>query len=829
MYSAGRFRHRIVIEKPAYIQNLDTGDMVPTWEAYATRWAEIAPSSGNAFMAAKSEQSQVTGRIVMRAMPDLTADMRILHTNKGITKVYEVAAILPDADSGEEYISVMVKHLKDLEPEPSPYSPQALALFARMDEQLSDAQKVFINEWLPKANPYLNKLDWFYTIISDRLEQSLSGGKVLCWNNPAYDADMHGFINFEPNKGLKGDGATFYMDTHFLPNSGTKYKVDSVTIGAVMTDTAGTATLNRTILGYNSVGVSNTATRFNVNSGGANQAVCRINRIADRVYTYGAMGPGHITGTRNGNAIRCFRDTTTVDSFNSDAPAPIDAWTSGSFYLMAQCNPFNTATPISQFSFARFCCFFGGGGLSDDECNEWYYILNELLAFFGAEDQKFKPVANSAIGVNVAKLTQNTVVTYTLTRANGTTAGEIDIEQLGSIVDSDFNTSFIQSLTTAAAANVGVSFDGVKKLTFTNDFSGVMSWTRTYTSNNTAVRNHIVRLSNANNSSIWQPAATALSGNPVAVNHPRLLGWNNSGFEFDMTLPPSDWTFSFARNKGFNCMRIPYKIERVQPTPYGEINGPDAIAYKNKVQLATSLGFYVILDPHNFAAVRVNGVSRRIGTPEYPVSAYVDHIVKMNAYMGNDAKFIWCLMNEPVGVNQRMWFLAAQTALDALRVAGFYGDVQVPGTGYTGAHSWISSGNSVYALSIKDALNNYTFDVHQYYDADSSGTNGVCVLNSQTRLDAVTAWAIANNKKLFLGETASGNPNIAANADCATVFPLALSKVAANSVWNGVAGWGYGDRWPQSYPFTALQANISVDPDTPYMDMMENAIASIIG
>lgn len=829
MYSAGRFRHRIIVQKPEYIQNLDIGDMVPKWVTYAERWAEIAPSSGNAFIAAKSEQSQITGRIIMRSMADLTADMRILHSSKGITKVYEIVAILPDADSGIEYVNIMVKQLKDLEPDPSPYSPQAQALFARMDVQLSDGQKMFVNEWLPKANPYLNKFDWFYTVISDQLEQSLSGGKVICWNNPAYDADMHGLINFEPNKGLKGDGATFYMDTHFLPNSETKYKVDSVTLGAVMTDTAGTNTLNRTILGYNSVGVSTTATRFNVNSGGTNQSVCRINRSADRVFTYGPMGPGHITGTRNGNAIRCFRDTSTVDSFNNDAPTSIDAWTQGSFYLMAQCNPFNTATPISQFSFARFCCFFGGGSLTDEEVNDWYYVLNELLAFFGAEEQKFRPVANSAIGINVAKLTQKTVVTYTLTRANGTTGGSIDIEQAGTITDADFNVPFITALNTAVANNVGVTFDGVKKLTFTDAFNGVMVWSRTYTSNNASTRSHMVKLSNASNSSIWQPTATALSGNPVAVTHPRILGWNNSGFEFDMTLPPSDWTFSFARNKGFNCMRMPYKIERVQPNPFGDVNGPDAALFKSKVQLALSLGFYVILDPHNFAAVKVNGVSRRIGTPEYPVSAYVDHIVKMNAYIGNDAKIIWCLMNESVGVNQRMWFLAAQTALDALRVAGFYGDVQVPGTGYTGAHSWISSGNAVYALGIKDPLNNYSFDVHQYYDADSSGTNGVCVLNSQTRLDAVTAWAVSNNKKLFLGETASGNPNVPANAQCASVFPAALAKVASSSVWTGAAGWGYGDRWPQTYHFCALQANISVDPDTPFMDMMENAIASIIG
>nr|WP_028627661.1 phage head closure protein [Pseudomonas resinovorans] len=103
--SAGRLRHRIDIQQRADVQDPVTGEMVPGW---ATVWAAvpcaIEPLSAREFIAAKATQSQVVARITLRFRDGLDASMRILH--KG--KIYNIAGLLPDKDSGLEYFTIPV-------------------------------------------------------------------------------------------------------------------------------------------------------------------------------------------------------------------------------------------------------------------------------------------------------------------------------------------------------------------------------------------------------------------------------------------------------------------------------------------------------------------------------------------------------------------------------------------------------------------------------------------------------------------------------------------------------------------------------------------------
>lgn len=61
-------------------------------------------------------------------------------------------------------------------------------------------------------------------------------------------------------------------------------------------------------------------------------------------------------------------------------------------------------------------------------------------------------------------------------------------------------------------------------------------------------------------------------------------------------------------------------------------------------------------------------------------------------------------------------------------------------------------------LNIQDSGNNFAFDVHQYLDADASGTSPNCVNTSigVERLTSFTNWLYTNNKRGFLGEFAGG-------------------------------------------------------------------------
>lgn len=101
--SAGRLRHRVRIERPDYVQDPITGEMVKGWELVADKVpAAIEPLSAREFIAAQAVQSAVTARIVIRRRSDIDATMRILHRGR----VYNIHGVLPDPESGLEYLTL---------------------------------------------------------------------------------------------------------------------------------------------------------------------------------------------------------------------------------------------------------------------------------------------------------------------------------------------------------------------------------------------------------------------------------------------------------------------------------------------------------------------------------------------------------------------------------------------------------------------------------------------------------------------------------------------------------------------------------------------------
>lgn len=109
--AAGRLRHRVSVQRRTALldssgqvqQDPDTGEVFYAWVELFQRWAAIEPLSGREFIQSQATQSKVTGRIVMRAEPDITAADRITHNGR----IYNLEAILPDKDSGLEYITIL--------------------------------------------------------------------------------------------------------------------------------------------------------------------------------------------------------------------------------------------------------------------------------------------------------------------------------------------------------------------------------------------------------------------------------------------------------------------------------------------------------------------------------------------------------------------------------------------------------------------------------------------------------------------------------------------------------------------------------------------------
>jgi len=101
--AAGELRHKVDLQTRVNGQDPDTGAPIVTWETVARPWAKIAPMSGREFLAAAAEQSEVRGKITIRYRGNVDATYRVVY--RGV--YYNILAVLPDAESGIEHLTLM--------------------------------------------------------------------------------------------------------------------------------------------------------------------------------------------------------------------------------------------------------------------------------------------------------------------------------------------------------------------------------------------------------------------------------------------------------------------------------------------------------------------------------------------------------------------------------------------------------------------------------------------------------------------------------------------------------------------------------------------------
>ena len=118
--------------------------------------------------------------------------------------------------------------------------------------------------------------------------------------------------------------------------------------------------------------------------------------------------------------------------------------------------------------------------------------------------------------------------------------------------------------------------------------------------------------------------------------------------------------------------------------------------------------------------------------------------------------------------------------------------------------------------NLTDPSDKIVYEMHQYLDADGSGTSATCVSTTigAERIADATAWLKANNKKGILGEYAGG-----ANSVCETAVTGLLDALVADSdVWMGAIWWGAGPWWGNSYIY-ALEPPMG-SAYIPYIDIL---------
>lgn len=288
-------------------------------------------------------------------------------------------------------------------------------------------------------------------------------------------------------------------------------------------------------------------------------------------------------------------------------------------------------------------------------------------------------------------------------------------------------------------------------------------------------------------------------------------GVNLSGAEFTSSHIPgtygTDYVYPSTAHAqhfldiGMRLFRIPFRWGRLQHELYGELDEAELGRLRTLAAYVTSHGGYAILDPHDYA--RRGGAF--VGSEELPDSALADFWGRVAAEFADDERVWLGLMNEPNGLPATQWLSAANASIAAIREAGADNVVVVPGVRWTGAHSWYSGGdgsNAAVMGGVVDPADNYIYELHQYLDSYSSGTDEGAPCMSETigreRLMAVTAWLREHGRRAVLGEVAGGdNPTCEAAIDDMLTF-----MQESSDAWVGYTWWATGPWWGTSYPFS---------------------------
>lgn len=279
-------------------------------------------------------------------------------------------------------------------------------------------------------------------------------------------------------------------------------------------------------------------------------------------------------------------------------------------------------------------------------------------------------------------------------------------------------------------------------------------------------------------------------------------GVNLSGAEFAPNVLPgvlgTDYAFptlaelAYYAGKGMRLVRLPFLWERIQPALGGPLDPAHMAWLTSFAQFTPST--QIVLDVHNFGFR--NG--QLIGATPGPTAVQFGNLwSQLAAAFAGYPNVRFGLMNEPSAPSLATWLTTVNTAIAAIRATGATNLITVPGLDFTGADTWIASGNAGAMIGVVDSGSNFLFEVHQYIDIDGSGTspNAVDSTILSQRLGAVTTWARANGVRLFLGEF-----GIANNPTMLAAMVDGVSFMAQNAdVWESWAIWGGGPRWPSNY------------------------------
>lgn len=281
---------------------------------------------------------------------------------------------------------------------------------------------------------------------------------------------------------------------------------------------------------------------------------------------------------------------------------------------------------------------------------------------------------------------------------------------------------------------------------------------------------------------------------------------------------PKDSDIDYLASRGLRIMRVPFRWIRIQPELGGELLAEEVERLTHVVSYVRSKGIAVLLDTHDYAS---RGGVIGSGEPGAPTKEqFADYWSRLANLFKADSGVYFGLMNEPHAMTATLWLEDANAAIAGIRAVGAKNALTVPGVRWTGAHSWYVGGDESSAAvmdGVVDPLENYIYEMHQYLDRDSSGTNDTCVSTTigVERLAKATAWLKEKGKRAMIGEI-----GVSQNETCLAALDATLTFMDENrDVWAGWTYWSAGSRWPDGYAFS-VQPLQNTTTDRPQMTVL---------
>lgn len=243
-------------------------------------------------------------------------------------------------------------------------------------------------------------------------------------------------------------------------------------------------------------------------------------------------------------------------------------------------------------------------------------------------------------------------------------------------------------------------------------------------------------------------------------------------------------------------LRIPFRWERMQPVPMGELDRLYLGYLTDGVAHAHARGATCILDCHNYG--RYGGDS--IGGGALSGVQLADLWSRIaREFRTRPGVAGYDIMNEPHGLpgGADSWLAAAQATIEAIRGADRVTPIYVEGYHHASAPSWTENNPRLHTLT--DPADRLVFSTHCYLDRDNSGSHyawseeaahGVPTDIGVQRMRDPVEWAKAHGKRLHLGEIGAGNDDPGWLAALDATLGFCRDNGVPVAYWAGGPWWG---------------------------------------